>query len=98
VFDEPTYLEEKAEIEDRLERIERKLDRFQSLRTLTSLRPDETLAQAWDAGDLDWRRNLVTAVIRQVRILPGKPGRSLWATDRGAWYFDTSKVKIDWRV
>jgi site-specific DNA recombinase len=98
VFDEVTYLEEKAEIEDRLEMIERKLDRFQSLRTLSALRPDETLEQAWDAGDLDWRRSLVAAVIRQVRILPGKTGRSRWVTDRGTWYFDTSKVKIDWRV
>ncbi len=97
-FDEPTYLEIKAEIEDRLEAIQRKLDRFQSLRTLTSLRPDETLAQAWDAGDLDWRRSLVEAVIRQVRILPGKSGRRLWVTDRGTWYFDTSKVEITWRV
>jgi uncharacterized protein YneR len=32
------------------------------------------------------------------RDVTGKTRCSRWVTDRDTWYFDTNKVKIDWRA
>jgi DNA invertase Pin-like site-specific DNA recombinase len=48
----------------------------------------QTLAHAWAAGSLAWRRSVVGALLDRVEILPGKPGRRP---------FDPARVKPVWR-
>jgi site-specific DNA recombinase len=97
VFDEVTYLEEKAQIEDEMERVRKRLERHSSGRVFASVPAGQTIADAWDAADLDWRRILISLLIQKIIIHRGHPGVRPWKTENGTWNFDPSKVEIVWK-
>jgi site-specific DNA recombinase len=100
-FDEVTYLEEKAQIEDDMERVRKGLELHSSGRVFASIPPGESIAKAWSeaesAEDLDWRRLLVSLLIQKIIIHRGHPGTRPWSTEKGTWNFDPSKVEIVWK-
>jgi hypothetical protein len=98
VFDERTYLQQRDEIQAEMDKLRQQLDRSGTTRPLTQVGPEQTIAEAWDAQGLDWRRSLVSLVIRKVIIHPGRPGQHKWITERGSWNFKPESVEIIWRV
>jgi hypothetical protein len=48
----------------------------------------EVLRGAWEDGSLDWRRSVVGALLDQVEVLPGRPGRLP---------FDPARVRPVWK-
>ncbi|MBI5948582.1 MAG: hypothetical protein HY875_10645 [Chloroflexi bacterium] len=46
------------------------------------------LGRAWETGSLEWRRSVVGALLEQVVIRPGQPGRRP---------FDPGRVKLVWK-
>jgi site-specific DNA recombinase len=98
ILSETYYVEQRDEIEAEMARRREQLDRSGTARPLTQVEPGQTLAQAWDTEDLDWRRSLVSLVIRKVIIHPGRPGQHKWITERGSWNFKPESVEITWRV
>jgi len=100
IFDEVTYLEEKAQIEDERDRIRKSLELHSSGRVFAKIPAGKSITEAWDEAeaeeDLDWRRVLVSLVIQKIIIHRGHPGRRPWATEKGTWNFDPSKVEIVW--
>jgi site-specific DNA recombinase len=101
IFDEVTYLEQKAQIEDEMERVRKRLELHSSGRVFAKIPAGKSIAQAWDEAeeeeDLDWRRVLVSLVIQKIIIHRGHPGTRPWATEKGTWNFDPSKVEIVWK-
>jgi site-specific DNA recombinase len=98
IFDERTYLQQRDEIQAEMDKLRQQLDRSGTTRPLTQVGPEQTIAEAWDAQGLDWRRSLVSLVIRKVIIHPGRPGQHKWITERGSWNFKPESVQIIWRV
>jgi site-specific DNA recombinase len=99
----------KTIVEDAIEDLRRRMDKLSSGRLLAALPVGQTIRDAWNAADLDWRRSLVSLVVERVVIYPGKPGPRRWPADneRGRkllerigrqWCFDPGKVEIIWRV
>lgn len=50
---------------------------------------DVAVRDAWSAGTVDWRRQLIATVVDRVKIGPAKPGASR---------FDPSRFEVAWRV
>lgn len=48
-----------------------------------------SLRKAWQEGDVDWRRAVISAVLDHAVINPGRPGRRK---------FDTDRVELVWRA
>jgi site-specific DNA recombinase len=101
IFDEVTYLEEKAQIEDEMDGVRKNLELHSSGRVFAAIPAGKSIAEAWDEAeadeDLDWRRVLVSLVIQKIIIHRGHPGRRPWTTEKGTWNFDPSKVEIVWK-
>jgi site-specific DNA recombinase len=97
----------KTIVEDAMEDLRRRIDKLSSGRALAALPVGQSIRQAWQAADLDWRRSLVSLVVERVVIYPGRPGPRRWPADDDAellervgrqWCFDDTKVEIIWRV
>lgn len=55
----------------------------------------QTLREAWEAGTLDWRRELLALVIEKVVIQPQAQGyQKTW----NSWRFDPDCVQVKWRA
>jgi len=98
IFDEQTYIEQRDEIESEMAFLREELDRSTSTRPLSRVSAGQTLEEAWDAEDLDWRRARVSLVISKVIIHPGRAGARKWVTERGTWNFKPENIEIVWRV
>jgi site-specific DNA recombinase len=97
----------RAMIEEAMDGIRRRMAKLQSGRALASVPMGQSYRQAWDKGDLDWRRSLVALVVEKVILHPGRPGAHRWPDDDNLellertgrqWQFDPDKVEIRWRV
>lgn len=89
----------KAVVEDAIEATKAKLAKLESGRTLASIPIDKTVREAWETGDLGWRRSLISLLVERVVIQPSRPGRRQWRSPDGrSWAFDPEKVQIVWRV
>ena len=101
----------RAEIEDAMEAVKRRMARLEQGRTLASIPIGKTLREAWYAADLGWRRTVLSLVVERVKLLPGHPGSRLWPTENdehyedilkhypdAPWRFDGSRVVISWKV
>jgi site-specific DNA recombinase len=98
VFDERTYLIQRDELQGDLDTLRAHLDRSGTTRPLAQVEVGQTLSEAWDSQDLDWRRSLVSLVISKVVIKPGRAGGHKWESGRGTWRFRPELVEITWRA
>jgi hypothetical protein len=108
-LDLPRYLAIKAEIEDSMQMVQRRMARLEQGRALAAIPVGMTLREAWDAADLGWQRTILSLVVARVVVYPGFPGSRVWpAADSpllerakalgGPWVFDPSKIDIQWKV
>jgi len=101
----------RAEIEDAMDSVRRRMARLEQGQTLASIPIGKTLREAWYAADLGWRRTVLSLVVERVKLLPGHPGSRLWPTEDdehyedilkqypdAPWRFDGSRVVISWKV
>ena len=90
----------KAIVEDALEATRAKIDRLQNRRVLTSMPVGQNIHEAWAAGDLEWRRNLISLLVEKVVLRSGRAGANRWRdeTTGKVWQFDPSKVEIVWKA
>lgn len=58
--------------------------------------PGQTVAEAWDANDLTWRRNLVNLLIKDIIVNQGKT-KPPYSVDGVTYLFDPGLVQIKWR-
>jgi site-specific DNA recombinase len=56
--------------------------------------PGQTLREAWETAGLDWKRQLVSLLIKRIDVLPGHPGSHLYK----GWRFDPNLLQIEWLV
>jgi site-specific DNA recombinase len=110
-LDRRDFARVRAEIEDAMESVQRRMARLEQGRTLASIPIGKTLREAWYAADLGWRRTVLSLVVERVKLLPGHPGSRLWPTEDdehyedilkhypdAPWRFDGSRVVISWKV
>lgn len=82
------YLQLGAELEARIENLQRQVAGRASRRTLSVI-PGGDLRAWWDGASLDRRRAVLVLVLDQVVVLPAVKGRN---------FFDPACVRIDWKV
>jgi site-specific DNA recombinase len=81
-------------IEDAMEHTRSKLARLSSGRLLANIPVGETIREAWDEADVEWRREFLKLLVKKVVLLPSVGRRPRF----GKWQFDPSRVQIVWRV
>lgn len=84
----------KGIIEDAMEATRTKLTRLSSGRLLANIPVGETIREAWDEADLEWRREFLKLLVKKVVLLPSVGRRPRFEQ----WQFDASRVQIVWRV
>jgi site-specific DNA recombinase len=108
-LDEGQFLAIQAEIKDAMEAVKRRMARLEQGRALAEIPVGMTLREAWDAADLGWRKMILGLVVAKVILYGGRPGGRVWPAadspllDRakalgGPWYFDPSKIDIQWKL
>lgn len=88
------FVQQKTELDARLEDTQRKIADVINRRTTVHLEVGQTVKDAWERGSLDWRRRLLDLVLDKVIIMPSKPGGV--ATWRG-WRFKPEDTKRVWK-
>ena len=93
-FDE--YKVAKTTATARLEELGRELDR-KSGQNKTSLIPaGQSVRDAWDKAGLEWRRQLLDAVVEKVLIYPKQKGDGKARYKQ--WIFNVDRVEITWKA
>jgi DNA invertase Pin-like site-specific DNA recombinase len=98
-MDLDTMLRIKLDLEEALEAIHAKVARHSTGRVLAAIPAGENVHEAWDKADFEQRRALVSLIVRQIVLLPGRPGRKRWhhkATGQ-TFAFDPERVLIEWK-
>ncbi|SRR6266545_3296752 len=90
----------KSVVEDALEETKSKLERLKTGRLFAAIPVGQTIREAWETADLEWRRSLIGLVVKKVILYPGNPGRRVWRNEPTGeeWCFDPSFVEIVWKV
>ena len=84
------YLRARQKLVDRIDATRRALARRDGSSTLQALPSGSgALRDAWDAGDVQWRRRLLGAVLERVVLHPAVRGRNT---------FDPDRLEYRWRV
>jgi DNA invertase Pin-like site-specific DNA recombinase len=90
ILDRAGFLRVRQQLEERMEARRRELARLVGAHALTSFPTGGAeVRAAWDAAGLAWRRALLAIYIDRVILLPCVRGRNK---------FDSTKVKVIWRV
>jgi site-specific DNA recombinase len=89
----------KAIVEDSLEKTRSQLSEMQTGRALAAVPAGQSVREAWEAADVDWRRSLIELVVEKVIVHPGRPGGRRWKDASGReWSFDPEKIEIVWKL
>jgi site-specific DNA recombinase len=89
----------KSVVEDAMEETRKRLAETQTGRALAAMPAGQTVREAWDSADLDWRRSLIDLVVRKVIVYPGRFGATRWKDPTGReWNFDPRKIEIVWKL
>lgn len=70
------------------------LERIQQSLTGASIKPGQTLREAWDERGVIWRHNFVKLLVARIVVQPGHPGSRTW----NGFRFDPDGVQIVWRA
>jgi site-specific DNA recombinase len=70
------------------------LQKIQSTKAVATIPTGQTIAEFFDTARLEAQRKVILLLVDYVTILPGNPHGKMW---RG-FQFDTSKIKIVWKV
>ena len=81
-----------ATVRDTQERIQAELNQLQRDTAAHVLPVSGTLRQAWERGDIEWRRSVIQLIVEKIEVLPGHPHGKRW----GEFMFDPDKVTIHW--
>jgi site-specific DNA recombinase len=98
-MDIDTMLRIKLDLEEELEKVNAKIARHSTGRILAAIPAGKNVRAAWDRADIDQRRALIGLIVKQVVIMPGRPGRQRWhhrETDQ-TFVFDPERVVIEWK-
>jgi hypothetical protein len=100
IDDIDTMLRLKGDIEQQLEAVRTQMAKYETGRLMLTLSTDGSLYEAWDAADIDQRRQLVSLIVERVTLQPSRPGSRLWTHERSgkSFVFEPSAVQIAWRV
>ncbi|WP_310114698.1 recombinase family protein [Pseudarthrobacter oxydans] len=93
-FDE--YKVAKATASARLEELGRELERKSSHNTLGLIPAGQSVKEAWDKAGLEWRRQLLDALIEGVYISPKQKGDGKARYKQ--WIFNPDRVEIRWKA
>jgi site-specific DNA recombinase len=99
-IDIDTMLRLKGDIERQLEKVRSQMAKHETGRLMLTLPNDGSLYEAWDAADIDQRRQLVSLLVERVTLQPSRPGSRLWTHERSGkqYVFEPSAIQIAWRV
>jgi site-specific DNA recombinase len=84
----------KSVAEEALEATKARMARVERGRRLASVPAGKTLREAWDEGDLFFRRQLLSLVLERVTLMPGRAGAKRYQ----GFQFDPDAVRITWRI
>lgn len=70
------------------------LQKIQTTKAVATIPAGQTIAEFFDTASLEAQRKVILLLVDYVTILPGNPHGKMW---RGR-QFDTSKIKIVWKV
>jgi site-specific DNA recombinase len=89
----------KSVVEDAMEVTRKRLTETQTGRALAAIPPGQTVREAWESADVDWRRSLIDLVVRRIVVHPGRFGATRWRDSTGReWNFDPNKIEILWKL
>lgn len=86
----------KATAQARLDQLDKAIAKLTSRRTIAHLPTGQTVRQAWEAGDLEWRRQLLDVLIEKVLIYPREKGDQ--KVRYAGFIFNPERVEIRWRA
>ncbi|WP_205754162.1 MULTISPECIES: recombinase family protein [Arthrobacter] len=86
----------KATAQARLDQLDKDIAKLTSRRTIAHLPAGLTVRQAWEAGDLEWRRQLLDVLIERVLIYPREKGDQ--KVRYAGFIFNPERVEIRWRA
>lgn len=76
--------------------LDRAIGKLTSQRTMAAIPVGQTVRQAWEAGDLEWRRQLLDTVVEKVLIHPREKGDQKVRYQQ--WAFNPERVEIRWKA
>jgi site-specific DNA recombinase len=88
------YRAMRSEIDQNIEELQAGLSKLRTTRAANLLPTDGRIREAWEQGDLHWRRSVVQLVVERVIVKPGSPGARMYKGRR----FSPSDVEIVYRV
>jgi DNA invertase Pin-like site-specific DNA recombinase len=86
----------KATAQAKLDELDGAIARLTSRRTVAHVPVGQTVRQAWENGNLEWRRQLLDALIEKVLIHPRELGDQKVRYEN--WIFNPERVQIVWRA
>ncbi|MDI3211746.1 recombinase family protein [Arthrobacter sp. AL12] len=92
-FDE--YKTAKVAATARLEALGRELEQKSPRNSMGLIPADQSVREAWDYGDLHWRRQLVDVLVEKVLIYPKRPGDGKARYKQ--WIFNPERIEIAWK-
>lgn len=89
------YKRMRATAETELEKLQNQRSKLRIGSAAQLLPADGLVRQAWEAGDLAWRRSVIQLVVERIVVHPSKPGgKVLW----NGYRFRPEDIEIIWRV
>lgn len=76
--------------------LDRVIGKLTSQRTIASIPVGQSVREAWENGDLSWRRQLLDTVIEGIEIYPRELGDQKVRYQQ--WVFNPERVAIRWRA
>ncbi len=95
LLDRNELAQAKLIVEDNLERVNKRLSGLRTGFSLGRIPVDKSLRDVWQDADLDFKRDLIKLLIKQVVVLPGRSQRQ-WKFNGQSFRFDPSLIRIEW--
>lgn len=89
------YTSAKTIAKARLDSLNQQVDGLTSRAIIANVPVGQTLRETWDKADLEWKRQLVDAVIDKVLIYPRRLGDG--KAKYKQWIFNPERVEIRWK-
>ncbi|THG30704.1 recombinase family protein [Naasia lichenicola] len=96
-LDKPAYQRASARVAERLESVDREIQKHRRPKATLDLKPGDSVRAAWDANPDGWRRELIELLIERIEIMPATK-RPAYSVDGNRFTLDPERVKIDWKM
>jgi DNA invertase Pin-like site-specific DNA recombinase len=95
LLDRNELAQAKLIVEENLERVNKRLSGLRTGFSLGRIPLDKSLREVWQDADLDFKRDLIKLLIKEVVVLPGRT-QHIWRFNGHAFRFDPSLIRIEW--